>query len=222
MSDLFVLFLVRFHFLFHVRFYDLFLVLFDVRFFVRLFARFLARFLFRFCLRFHVQTSCPIWCLIFFFDFLSDFFTGGSNSVGVRSLDFKFIRECMKINKIRHKFHFLTKIEIKMTYLVFLSCFHCLFAPRAIWKPFHRRLRFWVVLTIGRKIGLFDFLSEFLSDVLSKCYQISFPISCLISCQFHVRFLSDSSFVLLSVFVGCLENDDLENEVKLKSKLIIV
>ena len=29
----------------------------------------------------------------------------------------------MKINKIRPKFHFLTNIEIKMTYLVFLSCF---------------------------------------------------------------------------------------------------
>ena len=29
----------------------------------------------------------------------------------------------MKINKIRPKFHFLTKIEIKMTYLVFLFCF---------------------------------------------------------------------------------------------------
>ena len=79
-----------------------------------------------------------------------------------------------------------------------------------------------MVLTIGRKIGLFDFLSEFLSDVLSKCYQTSFLISCLISCQFRVRFLSDSSFVLLSVFVGRLENDDLENEVELKSKLIIV
>ena len=35
-------------------------------------------------------------------------------------------------------------------------------------------------------------------------------------------FLSDSSFVLLSVFVGCLENDDLEHEVEVKSKLIIV
>ena len=29
----------------------------------------------------------------------------------------------MKINKIRPKFHFLTKIEIKMTYLVFLFLF---------------------------------------------------------------------------------------------------
>ena len=35
------------------------------------------------------------------------------------SLDFKFIRECMRINKIRPKFYFLTKIEILMTYLVF-------------------------------------------------------------------------------------------------------
>ena len=38
------------------------------------------------------------------------------------SLDFEFIRECMKINKIRPKCHFLTVIEIKMTYLVFF-CF---------------------------------------------------------------------------------------------------
>ena len=38
------------------------------------------------------------------------------------SLDFEFIRECMKINKIRPKFLFLTKLEIKMTYLVFLFC----------------------------------------------------------------------------------------------------
>ena len=39
-------------------------------------------------------------------------------------VDFQFVRECMKINKIRLKFHFLTKIEIKMTYLVFFFlCF---------------------------------------------------------------------------------------------------
>ena len=36
------------------------------------------------------------------------------------SLDFEFIRKCMKINKIRPKFHFLAKIEIQMTHLVFL------------------------------------------------------------------------------------------------------
>ena len=35
-------------------------------------------------------------------------------------LDFKFIRECMKIYKTRPKFHFLTKIEINMTHFVFL------------------------------------------------------------------------------------------------------
>ena len=39
------------------------------------------------------------------------------------SSDFEFIRECMKINKISPKHHFLTKIAIKMTYLVFLFCF---------------------------------------------------------------------------------------------------
>ena len=64
---------------------------------------------------------------VFFFfaysEFLSDFFAGGPKSVGVRSLDFKFIRECIKIKKIHRKFHFLTKMEIKMTYLVFSSCF---------------------------------------------------------------------------------------------------
>ena len=42
------------------------------------------------------------------------------------SLDFEFLRECTKINKIRPKFHFLTKIEIKVTYLVFLFCFFLL------------------------------------------------------------------------------------------------
>ena len=39
------------------------------------------------------------------------------------SLDFEFIRECMKINKIRPKFQFWTKIGIKMTYLVFVFCY---------------------------------------------------------------------------------------------------
>ena len=43
--------------------------------------------------------------------------------MGLSSLDFEFIRECMKINKIRPKFHFLKKIEIKMTYLVFVFCY---------------------------------------------------------------------------------------------------
>ena len=38
-------------------------------------------------------------------------------------MDFEFIREYMKINKIRPKCHFLTKIEIKMTYLVFVGFF---------------------------------------------------------------------------------------------------
>ena len=35
------------------------------------------------------------------------------------SLDFEFIRKCVKITKVRPMFHFLTKIKIKMTYLVF-------------------------------------------------------------------------------------------------------
>ena len=34
--------------------------------------------------------------------------TDSPNSVGVR-WDFEFIRECMKLNKIRPKFHFWTK-----------------------------------------------------------------------------------------------------------------
>ena len=89
------------------------------------------------------------------------------------SVDFQFVRECMKINKIRLKFHFLTKIEIKMTYLVFFFLvFYCFFASRAIWKPFYRRLRYLVVA------GL-----------------ISFPISCpLYGCFFFFassEFLSD-------------------------------
>ena len=39
------------------------------------------------------------------------------------NVDFEFIRECMKINKIRLKFQFCTQIEIKMTYLVFVFCY---------------------------------------------------------------------------------------------------
>ena len=35
----------------------------------------------------------------------------------------------MKINKIRPKFHFLTKIEIKMVYLVFLFSFFAVSTP---------------------------------------------------------------------------------------------
>ena len=133
-----VLFLVRFHFLFHVRFHDLFLVLFDVRFLVRLFARFLAWFLFRFCVRFHVLLIVPFdaWFLfrflvhfmavfVFFclFRVLVRFFLQPAQTLW-EFVDFQFVRECMKINKIRLKFHFLTKIEIKMTYLVFFFlCF---------------------------------------------------------------------------------------------------
>ena len=65
----------------------------------------------------------------------------------------------MKINKIRPKFHFLTEIEIKIIHLAFLYCFfyYCLFTSRAIWKPFYRRLRFLVVLTI-RKMGRLETL----------------------------------------------------------------
>ena len=37
------------------------------------------------------------------------------------SLDFEFTREWLKINKIRPEFHFSAKIEIKMTYLVFVN-----------------------------------------------------------------------------------------------------
>ena len=57
----------------------------------------------------------------------------------------------MKINKIRPKFHFSTKIEIKWLTLRLCFVIYCFFAARAIWKPFYRRLRFWVVLTV-RKI----------------------------------------------------------------------
>ena len=39
------------------------------------------------------------------------------------SLDFEFIRECMKIDTIRPKFRFWTKIEIKITYLVCVLLF---------------------------------------------------------------------------------------------------
>ena len=92
----------------------------------------------------------------------------------------------MKINKIRLKFHFLTKIEIKMTYLVFFFLvFYCLFSSRAIWKLFYRRLRYLVVaevykpgnpskklrgymLLVVLTIRIMGFLSGFLSEFLPK------------------------------------------------------
>ena len=42
----------------------------------------------------------------------------------------------MKITKIRPKFHFLTKIEIKMTYLVFLFLFLFFFTVSTPLEPF--------------------------------------------------------------------------------------
>ena len=39
------------------------------------------------------------------------------------SLDFEFIRGCMKINKISLKFHFSTEIDIKMTYRYLVFCY---------------------------------------------------------------------------------------------------
>ena len=39
------------------------------------------------------------------------------------SLGFEFIRECLKINKIRPKFHFLRKIEINDSLCVFVLFF---------------------------------------------------------------------------------------------------
>ena len=43
----------------------------------------------------------------------------------------------MKINKLRAKFHFFTKIEIKTTYLVFVFC--QLFTVSSPLKPFGSR-----------------------------------------------------------------------------------
>ena len=76
--------------------------------------------------------------------------SGSPNSVEV-CWDFEYIRECMKINKIRSKFHFFKRIEIKMTPCVFVLFFYGLFTSWAIWKQFYGRLRFWVVLTIRNK-----------------------------------------------------------------------
>jgi len=65
------------------------------------------------------------------------------------SLDFEIIRGCMKINKIRPKFHFLTKIEIKVTHLVvFFSYFLSLcLSTFKIFEP--RSLVGFVFKTIG-------------------------------------------------------------------------
>ena len=66
-----------------------------------------------------------LWLFFFFglFRVLVRFFLQPAQTLW-EFVDFQFVRECMKINKIRLKFHFLTKIEIKMTYLVFFFlCF---------------------------------------------------------------------------------------------------
>ena len=70
------------------------------------------------------------------------------------SLDFQFIRECMKLNKIRPKFHFLTQnIEKQMTHLVFLFS---VFTVSFLLEPFGSRLIDFSVL----KIVNFYFLSK--------------------------------------------------------------
>ena len=70
------------------------------------------------------------------------------------SLDFEFIRECMEINKIRPKFHFLTQnIEKQMTHLVFLFS---VFTVSFLLEPFGSRLIEFSVL----KIVNFYFLSK--------------------------------------------------------------
>ena len=55
------------------------------------------------------------------------------------SLDFEFVT-MYEINKILPKFHFLTKIEKKKDSSCVLQRFvvYCVFASRAIWKPFYR------------------------------------------------------------------------------------
>ena len=108
------------------------------------------------------------------------------------SLDFEFLRECTKINKIRPKFYYSTKIEIKMTYLVFVFCYYCLFASRAIWKPFYRRLIFWVVLTV-RKMGRLGTLKLTVPAPSSKLAKIAdkgsadncLSLLCFWSLRFH-------------------------------------
>ena len=52
------------------------------------------------------------------------------------SLDFEFIRKCMKITNIRPKFHFLKKNGSKNeTPSGYVFVIYCLFASRATWKP---------------------------------------------------------------------------------------
>ena len=68
------------------------------------------------------RVNSPYMCSTSSQVYHSDCSTVGPNSVGVL-WDFEFIRECMKTNKIHPKFHFLTKLEIKMTHFVFLFLF---------------------------------------------------------------------------------------------------
>ena len=62
------------------------------------------------------------------------------------------------INTIFWKNKKKTTTEIEITYVVFLFFFffYCLFASRAIWKPFYQRLRFWVVLTVRVRLKILN------------------------------------------------------------------
>ena len=81
----------------------------------------------------HNSSRLDASCVKEGFPYLANLITGGPNYVGVRwTLN---LEECMKINKIRPKFHFLTKIEMKMTsYLVF-----CFFTVSTPLEPFGSR-----------------------------------------------------------------------------------
>ena len=140
----------------------------------------------------HIQVKCLFFQSPFSLEHNDAAGTSGSpNSVEV-CWDFEFIREYIKINKTRSKFHFLTKIEIKMTPCVFVLFFYCLFTSWAIWKQFYGRLRFWVVLTIRNK-GRLGTEAERSSSKLHKSHKngpnspklLSNCLLCFLSLRFH-------------------------------------
>ena len=65
---------------------------------------------------FESLSQFPVWPLAFAFSSLVNvhcgIITGGPDSAGGSSLDFEFMRECMRINKIRPKF-FKMALEAK-------------------------------------------------------------------------------------------------------------
>ena len=108
------------------------------------------------------ELSCPYWTILSLLNYKNKQncqLAANLNSIIHRqpklcgsSLGFEFIRECMKINKIRPKFHFSTKNRNKNDLPCVCVLLFTVSSPLEPFgsRAFYWRLRFWVVLTVKR------------------------------------------------------------------------